>query len=113
MSKVTPREYYVCDYCGKKFDNAHSVLYTNNSGLNNICYDMCSDECLKNHLRFLKGEVCRKKSIAGLEPIEEYFKNVFWINGKSYHCVADNAEELFDRTIVIVKRLWQEIQRER
>lgn len=63
----------------------------------------------KKSFTFFEGEVCRKKSIAGLEPIEEYFKDVFWINGKSYHCVADNAEELFDRTIVIVKRLWQEI----
>lgn len=111
MSKVTPREYYVCDYCGKKFDREWDIMYTNNSGLRNICYDMCSDECLKNHLRFLKI-INKRNPIVELEPIEEYFKDLFLIKGKSYHCATDNAEELFNETIKAIKEMWKEINSE-
>lgn len=51
--KITPPAYFICDYCRKEM-NVIGVGYTDISGLNNKSYDMCSDECLKKHKKFLK-----------------------------------------------------------
>lgn len=55
MSIVTPREYYICDYCYRKSYFSNGFKYTDNSGLNSKCYDMCSDKCMESHKKYLES----------------------------------------------------------
>jgi hypothetical protein len=72
MSKVIPEPYYFCDYCGKKFNDYHDIKYTDSSGLNNQDYDMCSDECLKKHIQYLK-EIAKGDKLSK-EEFKEYLE---------------------------------------
>ncbi len=77
--KVTPRPYYQCDYCTTRSDSKNGLKYTDNSGLNNKCYDMCSDECLQKHANFLETEVFSNPSNFNLDlanySLDEYLKD--------------------------------------
>jgi hypothetical protein len=70
MSKVTPREYYVCDYCGKKSDEP-DFKYTDDSGLDNKTYEMCSDICYWRHVDYLR----LVKKLAG-KDLEKHIKQI-------------------------------------
>lgn len=72
MSKVVPEPYYICDYCGKKFDDYHDIKYTDNSGLDEQVYDMCSDKCLSKHVQYLK-KVAKDEKLTE-EEFHEYLE---------------------------------------
>jgi hypothetical protein len=72
MSKVTPDPYYICDYCGKKFNDYRDIKYTDSSGLNDQDYDMCSDECLDKHIRYLK-KIAKEDELSE-EEFKEYIE---------------------------------------
>lgn len=52
--KVTPKPYYICDYCKEKMFLGNNG-YTDYSGLKGTI-DICSDECLDKHKKVLKEE---------------------------------------------------------
>jgi len=82
MSKVI-KEYYVCDYCGKKADSYKEFKYTDNSGLNDKCYDICSDECFEKHKRFLARLYSRKPKHLNFDfsgTVEDHIKEEVWQN---------------------------------
>ena len=75
--KITPPEYYVCDYCGMRKDYPR-FKYTDNSGINNQCYDMCSDDCFNKHIEFLKTKCIQDKYFREGDTIEDHIKD--WID---------------------------------
>lgn len=71
--KVIPSEYYICNYCKKNLgENPNVIKYVDDSGCNNKVYDMCSDDCLKIHFKYLKdsGDIKFEKVV---EYINDYF----------------------------------------
>lgn len=70
MSKVIPEPYYICDYCGKNFSDCDDIKYTDNSGLDEQVYDICSDECLSKHVQYLK-KVAKDEKLTE-EEFDEY-----------------------------------------
>ena len=83
MSVVKPREYYKCDYCKKTSYNPKDFKYTDNSGLNNKCYDICSDKCMENHKIFLKLLYKIKSDNLNFDfsgTVEEHIKDFVWTN---------------------------------
>ena len=80
---VNPRPYYVCDYCMKRSDYGN-FKYTDNSGLNNKCYDMCSDKCYEKHKEFLiriyneKPKYMMDFDLSG--TVEDHIKDFMFIN---------------------------------
>lgn len=64
MKKV----YYVCDYCGKE-SPTDNFKYCDNSGLDNKCFDICSDECNEKHITYVKSVIPRNE----YEEYEEMF----------------------------------------
>lgn len=101
MSKRV-REWYVCDYCGKEV-NPERAAYTDNSGVNNQCYDMCSRECMFKHLAFLKKWMAENEQESN---IAQWTKNHFWIKGYGYNMPGDNAKQIFEKEIRSIKRCW-------
>lgn len=85
--KVIPRPYYKCDYCDSRSDYENGLKYTDNSGLNNKCYDMCSDECYAKHLSFLRNEVyapnSRYEFATDNYPLKQYIEDHIWHNRKN------------------------------
>lgn len=69
--KVTPKPYYICDYCKKKSDYPN-FKYTDNSGLDNKCYDMCSDECKSKHIEYLNSTIPANE-------LQKYINDWLWI----------------------------------
>jgi hypothetical protein len=53
MSAINPDAYYECNYCDHTWSYPSGIPYTDNSGLNGLCYDMCSMNCVKKHIDFL------------------------------------------------------------
>ena len=49
MKKIIHREYYVCDYCGREFDNYKSMLAYDEDLNDNKVVDVCSIDCLEKH----------------------------------------------------------------
>jgi len=91
MSKITPREYYICDYCNKKSDFPN-FDYTDNSGINNKSYDMCSDKCLKKHIEFLKIRYFKD-----VESIEEHIEH--FITGRNFRKLEEQEYEFIKRKL--------------
>lgn len=58
--KVTPAPYYICNYCEKTSDRPN-FKYEDNSGLDNITFDMCSDECRDKHIDYLKRRIPKEE----------------------------------------------------
>lgn len=104
MSKKV-REWYVCDYCGIEV-NPNRTAYTDNSGINNQCYDMCSTECMLKHLVFLKKWMAENEQKS---DIAQWIKNHFWINGCAYNMSGDNAKQIFEREIRSIRKHWNSI----
>lgn len=101
MSKRV-RVWYVCDYCGKEV-NPEMAAYTDNSGIHNQCYDMCSKECMLKHLEVVKRWMLDHK----MEPdISSWIKDHFWINGRGYDVMSHNAKLLFENEIKAVYKYW-------
>lgn len=98
-------EWYVCDYCGKEINPARSA-YTDNSGINSQCYDMCSRECMLKHLVFLREWITKN----GLEPnITKWIRDHFWIKGRVYSVADDNVNQMFETEIMSIWKHWNSI----
>lgn len=104
MSKMV-REWYVCDYCGKEV-NPQNAAYTDNSGINKQCYDMCSKGCMLKHLNFLKKWMSENEQDS---DIAQWIKNHFWINGRGYNLTSDNEKQIFENEIRAVRKYWNTI----
>jgi len=100
MSKVIPKPYYVCDYCGKKSDYPRRFKYTDNSGLDDQCYDMCSDKCLENHIDYLRELYYRKLKYLNFDfdgTVEDHCKDFIWGYEKYKNEESNNKRvELYD-----------------
>lgn len=54
MKKIIHWEYYVCDYCGREFDN-HKAMLAYDEDLNGSrVIDICSNDCLEKHEEAVK-----------------------------------------------------------
>ena len=79
MSKRV-RHYYACDYCETEIDYSNKAFaYTDNSGYRNKTFDMCCEDCLNDHLKYIQNEIS-KENIEE-KTVEEYKENYikpFW-----------------------------------
>lgn len=80
MSKVE-RVYYKCDYCNTTKRHYSDFKYTDNSGLQYQCWDMCSDECYEKHIDYLENFIFSNSMEHNMDlkdyTLEEYIKD--WI----------------------------------
>ena len=77
MSTVRPSHYYKCDYCTSVSPRAN-FKYSDNSGLNNQDYDMCSDECLEKHIAFLRNLRKNEPRKFGNGTVDEHIKEFIY-----------------------------------
>lgn len=79
MSKRV-KHYYVCDYCGSEINYTNkSFAYTDNSGYKNKVFDMCSEDCLNDHLEYIQNEILKENiEEKTLQEYREKFIQSFW-----------------------------------